>query len=366
MHCFEWPRGLFHAAFLLAFVAQTNAYADERIGQGPYARFETFGYTEPLSIKNYAGEFRGDLKRGSDGVLFYKAELGWQIDGWNIALTRRLHWTVKASRDFIELRSLEKNDRPLPPGRAFDIDLDVAGFEGLGISVSHGLNIGALELVPRLSIVDGSRLIDGTLGGSVLATSNDTFDASIDLDYFYSHDEKIFGRRVTRPDGAGLLFDLDGTWLISQDWRASFSIDDLISYVFWESAPFTKAAGSTSNSSTGSGIASSIPLISGIESFDDFTQRLKPHGEAEVAWLQNDAEYSLGAYIIPTNLVPFVSYGSKLGGVNGRFRLMPTVDAFGIDLGWNHWRFSWAADSVALDRTRFMHLDISYTTFFGK
>lgn len=340
------------AAALLSLSANTSAAQ-----HGPYFEAQAFGFAEPLPVYRYADDFRGELRGGEDGVLFTGTELGYRYAAGSLALTSRRFYAVDANRDAVELHWRDRNQQPYPVGPTFSPDLEIVGLETTGLTFRYELQFGELELRPGLSLLEGTKLLDGSLRGQATASMPNRLDATLALDYYYGERERFFGRQVSLPTGYGWALDLAARWQWHPQWSMYADLRDATSQMYWQDAPFTTVQGSTTR---GANAPPGAPLASGREGFRDFRQHLYPHGSAALTWTPARQRFDLELRLAVLEVVPALAWEPPAwNGWQLHTEWLPLHQALGLGLSWRGVSLRWTADRLDPQDAHLLDLRLS-------
>lgn len=343
------------AAMLCGLFTAANA---SELRATPYFSARVFGVAEPVSVYQYASDFEGKLRKGADGALFARVEAGLRINAWEFSLVRDQYYVSDANRDTAELYFRDQNNLSLPPGRTFAVDLDVVVMEAQGLRLGRLFSpVRNLNMDVGVAYLEGKRLVDGVLEGTAVQTTPTQLDVAFGLNYHYSHDEKLFDRNVRRPEGEGFTVDWSGEWRVSSLWTFSWLVDDLYGRMYWERAPFTTAQ---ANTQVSGGLSGAQPVLTGLESSKDFTQRLKPHGAVNLLARFGGHRLGVGGHYAQIDFIPSVIWSPlSTSVVTCSFHWLPEHDALGLELASRWLRFSWIADDLNYKQAHIANLQLA-------
>lgn len=264
-----------------------------------YSELNSFTFSAPLPVKNFLGDFDGDLKDGDTALTHNRFEVGMRRGRWRIGWVERYDYRLQFSRDALFVNALDKQDIDLPVDRSYRVLIDAQQ------SVSQGLIAGVAFTPHRNSRVEvsvtflkGKDYLDGkvnlfaepqnfpeNLGGEItalldqltelsngtpleqlqaLALLNDTdaldsafaqTRAQIEqialsgvIDYHYrdpEFGEEDFvaggGQEFGRVDGRGYVADIHWTWQPSKHFVLTLSLEDLFHRMKWRDSGYTFA-----------------------------------------------------------------------------------------------------------------------------
>ncbi len=250
---------------ILLGVFSQPAVAGSRI----YMRVDSFSYSEPVSIHAAINSWRGNYSGGQQQSTWNWFELGVRFDRWGVGLLYRFDMALDFSPDTADLYYASENRLANEPRRIYRLDLHALRYSATGVRLRMDQSLNQqLHLQWGLSLFHADDLVDGRLQGS---------SHTAVIDYFYSKDE-LFERSVPRPIGVGTSVDLNLRWLSNTGFRLNAWMTDLLGYIDWNKAPFTRATASSDREVIEeNGTLSLQPLVSGtMGTKPDFVQRLRP------------------------------------------------------------------------------------------
>lgn len=279
--------------FTSTLLLMNNTFASE---YKPFMKFNTFLYSESVSIDGALHNWRGDFnKKGNKQIGSIWLEAGVKKDSWLLSVLYREEYLLNYHPDTAELYNNLETTKVLDAGRRYHIDLEATRYKASGLRIAHDFTLlPDLTISLGSSLFQSSKLINGSLNGSASALSNQDYDYNINVDYYYD-DDALFDRpNVKKPVGTGLSFDLASTWKANENVDVSLDIKDLVGIIRWKDAPFTRAtATSDTKSFTPDGLVRIEPALQGIEGNDaTYIQRLKPRGDLGIRYQSNNSNTS--------------------------------------------------------------------------
>ena len=336
---------------------------------GPYARTQAWALAEPVPVKQYAEDWQGRLKGGSDGLALLEAETGWQADGWVVGWVWQRQYAIRASRDTAVLYHLSKNDASAPANREFILDLRANTYEARGLRlgrvlVNEPLPGWRLDWTPSLVIWRGDLHEDGRLTGAATSNASGALSYSADLAHFYSEDP-LLDRRIERPDGRGASLNLQARLSIHEQWMLDLQVRNLLGRLWWSQAPYTLGElRSDTRQTDNQGNVNFRPSLSGFEGQESHRQRLPLHAEVR-------AQRVLGHWggthhaelgVTQSDIGRYWDFGWGLtrGEWQAGLRYIPQAShALGLRLGWRQLQLDWAADHWRWERAHHVQLNLS-------
>jgi hypothetical protein len=203
--------------------------------------------------------------------------------------------------------------------------------------------------VDTSSCLKGLKLTEGQFNGSAVATAENDYDVAADVNYYYSEDV-LFERNVNAPNGRGYSLDFDLDWSFLSDYYLQLKVRDLIGKIYWTDAPNTTAVASNDiKEYDENGYVIYNPVLSGYETYRDFTQELTPQINLQLGYrLTSNVGLLTKVYSIkPTNLY-------QLGGdyrinSNNRVQLLYIFEVNAISIGYNSKFFNFSITSDSFD-----------------
>jgi hypothetical protein len=338
-------------SFLLLFALNGAVYAGEA---QLYLQAESFSNSEPVTIEAIMGEWDSAYHRGNSALTVNRFEVGFGYKGWQIGLGERLDYLARFSEETAEILYRTNNHLPLDPGRSYSLLLDVEQAHSRSLRVGYTQTLGrGFELSLGAALLRGIRLTSGRLSGQVQAVSETDYNFSFDVDYFYSQDA-LFYRQTESPSGTGYSMDLALTWEPNERVRLGLQANDLLARIRWKDAPYTRAQANSQNKSyDDDGYVIYLPVISGFEGNEDYTQVIprKLHFMAqyragESVWLVLEADdYDVEQYS---------RFGLALVDQGSRWEFLYDVvnEAPSLRYRSDYFSLGVLADSISLDSVR--------------
>lgn len=231
-------------------------------------------FSEGVALHQLINDLEGEAP--SSGELAFthnQMELGWQQGQWRFGWLARYDYFIEFNSDTLELAYLGENDLTIPE-RAYQVHLQANHMRAQGVWLAQAFQWRErLQGEWRLNLLRADQNIDGSLKGNVRAEAS-VYDADLYLDYAYTED-KLLRRPEAPADGEGYALDVSLRWQFNDSLTLSFVAKDLLSGIRWSDATYTQARVNTNNVSyDADGQINARPLVSGIESFRQETQRL--------------------------------------------------------------------------------------------
>jgi hypothetical protein len=272
---------------------------------GGYASLEVFQASDRLSMRGDGKSWLSDSSpRGGTnrGLLAARVEAGAQRDGYRLGVLYRADAMAQANRDTADLVRQYNYNTGYDPGRTYQVDYRIRGFEADGLRLSksfqgHSGGTWQLDWGVGASWLHGKRVKVETASGQVRTLSTQNFDANVSLDSMDSKVDTSGGGRFNPPFGAhpslsgqGAALDLGAVWRRQDGLRLEAAVNDLAGRMVWKNLPDYAANYNTATSYYDSlGYVHFNPLLAAQSCYRDFTQTLDPKLRLAVG-------YPLGAF----------------------------------------------------------------------
>lgn len=347
----------------LAALLITSAPVDARTGT--YVRAQSLSYSEPVPVAGYFNNWHTPFYGGERALTYNYAESGVTRGPWELGLVARYDYAMRFNTDTADLYYRLDNHLPLPPGRAYTVDLRVEHFAAYGLRTGYSYPVTpTLELGVGLSYLEGTELIDGTINGAATAISTNNYDYDAAVDYRYSRDV-LFKRQVGAPEGRGFSLDFHLDWH-SDRARMELRVTDLLAYLFWHNAPYTLAnATSDTKRFDANNYVVIDPTLSGVEGNRSFTQRLPPRALLGLKYSLNKRLDAVGD-IYYTSIKTFARAGLGYALMGGQAQGLYNPDTGAVTLRYRTATFGigLTSDSVVLQTARTLGFDLRWRYVF--
>lgn len=261
-----------------------------------YFIINSINYSEPAPIDQMIHDLEGaPVDSGDFAFTHNQVELGLEKGRWMFAYFHRYDYFLEFNSDTAALAYIDRNDLPVPTNSSFDVNLRANHIRSEGIALGYRESFidDRVKTSLRLNYLTSNDFTDGSLQGS-LSTTSEGYQGDLFLDYQYSEDS-LLERPEEKVDGSGFSIDFLVSWLIDEKWFVSLEGKDVTSEIRWNDVTYTQARATTDVISFDEeGRIDSIPVLSGIESYRDHTQRLPAQYRLIVQY-----QYQESLYIIP-------------------------------------------------------------------
>lgn len=278
-----------HAEGLLAI---DNPAKNGQALQG-YAGVEAFQGNDQVAMRQYGNSWQGAYSPRADtnlGILFARAEVGLQWQGYRLGVLQRGEALVEANRDTSDLVQQYQNTAGYDNNRSYQLDYHIRGFEADGLKISKSFQAAMdgqwqLDAGLGLSYLHGKRLKLETVTGQVVALNAKDFNASATqsdtntgLDVSNPGEFNApFGRRV---GFSGQGYAVDAGIVVRHQTsgvRAEMAVADLFGRMDWKDVPNNVADYATATKYyDADGYAHFDPTATRTSSYRDVRQTLDP------------------------------------------------------------------------------------------
>ena len=271
LHC------VYIGALMLCVLGADNAFGvtPERVA-GFHAGAASFSYSDALPIKTALNGLHGNAP--GDGKLFVshsRIDLGYTRDSWRFTGFWRYDYDATFNRDTIDLWHRKENDQAVQRGRNYVLDLDARHLKASGASVTRAFAFTDADLQIRFDALRAMELTDGRISGSLAVDGNGRVTGNAALDYAYTDDLVLNRPHQGNVTGWGLGMDLFGRVTLTARWSVAARVDDVLTWVRWDNAPYTRATLRLARPHLASdGTLDAQALLTGIESARTHWQRV--------------------------------------------------------------------------------------------
>lgn len=255
-----------------------------------FTRAESFSHSAANPVTAFLDFLIGPPP--DDGELAFSRniiESGIGYKAVEFSVLHRNDYNLYFSKEASEFAYLNKNRKPIPLGRQYEVDVwanqyQVSGAKlGFTIPFSRRLNVHV-----AYSHLYGTEAVSGYLGadpngngGVISMTERQEGDRTVkalagDLytDYFFT-DDPLFRNKVDAPTGQGYAVDLGFRWEITDRLVLDVMSLDLAGEIRWKNIPHIVANATSDNFLTNEdGSVSVVPNFEGDRTWDNFTQDL--------------------------------------------------------------------------------------------
>lgn len=290
---------------VLLVAASSSGHAQEFIEAEIFTIGESYSYSEAVPVVKYLDMLIGPAPdNGTHALSRNLFEIGMKIDAFSLSFVHRNDYNLDFGRETAEFAWLNKNRQPIPHNKMYEVDVKANQYQLTGLKFGYEWDLRKdLNLYGALSYLVGTEAISGYMGedpqgeGGFVSLYEEDVNGNMErrvsgdlhADYFYTRDV-LFDRDVKAGKGYGYSIDIGFDWQIDEHWSLRGKIDDLKSEIRWDDMPHTIADATSETIQIGEdGFLVAYPLFSGIETFDNFKQKLRRRERLT-------AQYDLGQY----------------------------------------------------------------------
>ncbi|WP_413284122.1 hypothetical protein [Vibrio sp. MA40-2] len=308
-----------------------------------FTQVNTIAYAENNSAYHLAKGHEVDYKPAESAFAMGEYALGTRYDNFAISYIYRYEWFLGYTKDTMSFyEATLDNFSSIESDKVYDVDLKVnhINMQGIRFAYLHELNLhefNQVNLYFAASYLQAKELMEGDLTGHVSQSQQcgnefDCYTGELDLDYTYSEDA-LLDRVTDKPKSKyGYGFDIGLDWKINQDWFTSIYIQDIVSAIVWEQAPYTLMNATTSRTTVEDGEYHIDPVLTGWELNHDYKQVLPIKYHALVAYnvAPQHRVYLQGFHAYESTLA-HVGYDFLSSNNVYRLKLYPFEEAVGIE-----------------------------------
>lgn len=253
------------------------------------ANIEAFVADDPVSLGDLLDKWHGEFhpKSGTNlAVDDMRVDIGGSSKKWGyLGYTYRHQSFTAASSDTVELAWQQLNDIGFTPGRVYNLDISIEGFEADGIVYAKSFELlnsaeRSLKIGVGIELLRGRNMQDGYLKGDAAANSSKDYDFSAVSDYRYT-ENYLYKLDVERAEGFGYTTHL-GLSFRHKNVALHLLANDIYSEIEWKRLPYSYVVMNSSNKSYDeNGFVVYNPTVSGIEKYIDYSQKLYAKYRAE-------------------------------------------------------------------------------------
>lgn len=255
-----------------------------------FTRAESFSYSAANPVTAYIDFLVGPAP--DDGELAFSRniiETGFGFKAVEFSLLHRNDYNIYFTRDAAEFAYLNKNRKPIPLGRRYDVDVWANQYQATGVKLGFTVPFSKrLDVHVAYSHLYASEARSGYLGkdengeGGHIAMAErveggrtiKALEGELHTDYFFT-DDPLFRNKVDTPTGQGYAVDLGFTWRVNDRLTVHAMSLDMVGEIRWDNMPRIVADATSTNFVTEEdGSISVVPSFRGTETRESFTQDL--------------------------------------------------------------------------------------------
>ena len=331
----------------------------------------SLSYVENNSIYDFVKGKESNYKVGNSAFSVNEVNSTAQYKNMSISVFYRNEWFLDYSKNTMTLYGATTNGELIDSGKDYDLDLSINHLSANGIRLGYLHQFNPVNFYVAGSYLNAKTLITGDVQGHVALTEScgDSFECysgELDLSYHYSEDE-LFDRDVNKPKSIyGYSFDVGADWLISDEWFASFFIQDLFSEILWDQAPITNATATTATTVIVDGKYKIDPVITGKEGNENYKQRLAIKYNTLVSY-QVAAQHSTYVQVFHANGATLTHLGYHFQQERYLYGLKyyPLEEALGVEFKNKYLGFNITSKPFAHEETELLEFNFSLSIPFS-
>ena len=354
-----------YLAGLLASIAWAQPLIPLEVGRGAYLKFDSFGLSEPQTLKDSFEDYDGKLEGGRVTFVQSRLETGAVLGRWRVAGVLRYDLSIDPSRDTVEFYHATRSDAELEPNRVYELDLNANQFHVYGLALGRLFQPRENLIVELgLQILHGEELIDGRLLAQATATAGNNYQASGSVNYAYEEDA-LFDRGTESVRGTGHAFNMALDWRFAPDMSLRADVRDVFARIYWDDIPYTEATVETDNRTFGDdGFVEFNPVLTGVEGNRDHTQHLSAYGRVQlIREFEHMAVYG-GLRFHTLKTIPEIGVSRRYGSVFAGLQYLPVQGGLGVSLRWQGLSVAYLADRLRFDDAQVFGLQLQYRYAF--
>ncbi|BBG65081.1 hypothetical protein NNO_0378 [Hydrogenimonas sp.] len=324
-------------------------------GNGLSAGIQAFVADDPVSLSDLLDNWHGEF-HPEDGTNLaiddVRTDIGATYGEFGyLGYTYRHQSFTAANRDTVLLIWQQLNDTGFIPGKRYDLDISIDGFEADGILYSNAFDIidsdnKHLKIGLGFELLRGRNMQHGYLQGYATANSSKDYDFSAVSDYYYT-ENYLYNLDVEKADGFGYSTHISMEYDI-EDISLRLLANDIFGRIRWKRLPYSYVNINSSNKSYDeNGFVVYNPTVSGVEKYLDHTQKLYAKWRAEASYGQGETIYTAGTDFVKERWFPYITASNRFTndfaaalGYDFRFSTL------GVDVAWRELRISLKSDSI--------------------
>ncbi len=346
------------------------SFSSVGLAQGP--RFgatvlgQALAYSESFTLKQVLDDLKGGEKPASGNKAFMKLKAGVEYTdgqhGYGVYVRREA--LVKHSQGAADFLYLDKNHYVFPDPGYFDIQIDVDDihFQEYQYRYQWVLNE-RVTLTPGISLIYADDLIKGRLNGHVSsanAFSGQEFSWDASLDYYYREDLLLDRPNVTEPVGYGYTSHLRLGWQLSPGIDLTAQVQDIVSAIIWQDAPFTQA-----RSQVNGALSLRQPAVAGRVGYERMVQTIDPHISVEASlFLQAGSFFSARSESLFGQEFNYLGYLHRADDGQVLVRACLETHALELALSKQYLQLNIVTDSFDFNRAKHASLNLSAQMHF--
>lgn len=272
--------------FSLAVSVATTANAQDTQA-AVFLRHSSTFFSDAVPIKAFEDDLKGisEPVPGNVALTFNKIEFGAAYRGFELAYFMREDYVFDFSADTMDIIYRDKNRVRFPDNKIYDVYLKAQHIKTEGWRIGYNLPLLEHSNV-RLSLnyFDAEDLLYGSLEGQLTVTDGNINGGDLAVLYHYHEDYLLRRRNIQTASGTGYSINVEADIRLGNGWQLNIDLYDLLGQIYWDDAPYTQAdVAPTSTYYDSNGYARRDPMMTGIQSYKNYTQNLPVHYQLSLA-----------------------------------------------------------------------------------
>ncbi|MCK5727524.1 MAG: hypothetical protein KAH22_11960 [Thiotrichaceae bacterium] len=288
---------LYKPYYLLLLLLPISLQAQPTEKLTPFARFETTLFSEPVLLSSISNAWKdGNYRGGQQQFADLWIEAGVKKGNWGLSTLYRQRQQYDFNKETAGFYNILENTHNLTTGKNYAIELQTQRFTAKGLRGSYYFQpTNNLSLQVGASLFKTSNLMSGGMMGLITPLSSNDYNYQVDVDYLYNEDVLLDRPNVNAPKGQGYSLDLQLKWQATKRIGLSLDAKDILSAIYWDDVPRTKAVLTSNIKTVGSdGFVKIQPNLSGKEDYlNSFKQDIGHSGHAQLHYSLNHSKQTL-------------------------------------------------------------------------
>lgn len=291
-----------------------------------YINANTFLADDPFTLKDLFAGIKTNAPHIRSGQNIALGDM--RIDaGYNnkkygyIGYIYREEVLIDTNQNTVELIYLATNQKNLPIGKHYNLDLSINAFKAQGIEYAKSFNLyhenkEIFNIGIGLEALQGSDMQHGTIHGNGIINSSKDYSFNLLANYNYTHNYlfnlKTYPYQSHRAVAYGYSSDLS-IYLQKNNLSLLLLANDILGRLYWQNLPYSYIRLSSNNKVyDANGYVKYKPILNGINWYKNYTQTLLPKYRAQLSYKYTQYILTCGSDWINNIYMPYVSMGYTL------------------------------------------------------
>lgn len=325
-----------------------HAFSQEAIQYHVYADL----YSQPVSIHAFLNDWDSpNLKKGENAFAHGKMSLLTQKDNWSYGWVWSYDYQLHFSEDMARLYYQTQNEQQIDANTRYVLALEAQHVETLGARFAYDWQLNSQwNLVTGITALLGRHYVDGnfkaigqTIDMPELMDRVDWLNGYLDYSYdrpALKEDELGWDGQTNNGYGYALDFALTGKY---QQWELYFSAEDILGFLYWEDAPYTRYMLSYDQNAR-----PRMDLKGQLSTDQQYRQTLPYKLRAEVTYVAETQPWSVSISSFSNEYLTLAQLNSywNQGTVKYGAHFEPQTHAYGISLQHHNWGLKYLTDDL--------------------